>query len=46
VIPALTAAAESLGMAAALVPLALGGFLTAVLLFLQSLARLFDDQDS
>jgi hypothetical protein len=46
VIPELTAWAESPGVAAALVPLALAGLLTVILLFVQSVGEIFCDQDS
>jgi hypothetical protein len=43
-IPDLTAWAESLGLKAVVVPLVLAGLFTVFLMFVQSIARLFDDQ--
>ena len=45
-IPRLTEFPEVLGVSAAFVPLALVSVLTATLLFLHSLAQLFDDRNS
>lgn len=45
-IPDLTAWAESVGLKAAFVPLALAGLFTVFVTFLHSIARLFDDRES
>ena len=44
-IPDLTVLAESLGLRVALVPLALAGAFTALVLCAQSIAKLFDDRN-